>query len=427
MPASELERAAAAGAPAFLDVVPPGAPTAALAVPLRVLLLVENNAYPADFRVRREALALRSAGHRVTVIAPRDTGQRWRESVDGIEVLRFPAPPSGRGLFSYAIEFGYASLAMLAMATWVAATRGVDVVHAANPPDTLWIVGAALKLAGVRFVFDQHDLSPELYQARFSRPVENGAYRGLRRLERWSYACADVVITANESYRQVAIARGGKAAERVFVVRNGPPLAYRPTAPDPALAARARHLVGYIGTIGPQDGLDVLVRAVRHLASIRQDFLVLVIGDGDALASVRDLARSLEVEPYMEFTGRLPEAAARPLLSTVEVCVQPDPSNALNDVSTMNKLMEYMALGKPTVAFDLKETRFSAQDAALYARPNDEIEFAQRVSWLFDHPEAGRTMGELGRRRVEESLAWEHSTPHLLAAYAAAMSPRPRR
>lgn len=388
--------------------------------PARVLLLVENNPYPLDFRVRREAHTLRDAGCQVTVIAPRDATQPWTEDVDGISVYRFPVPPGGSGLLSYALEFGYATLAILLLTAWVWLRRGVDVIHAANPPDTLFVVGAIFKVLGKRFVFDQHDLAPETYLSRFGEPREDVVYRTLRLLERGSYAVADMVIATNQSYRQLAVTRGRKRADTVFVVRNGPPLSYHAADPDPCVIQRAKYLIGYVGTIGPQDGVDYLIRAVHELVFTfeRRDFLAIIIGNGDALASVQALARELRVDSYVWFTGRLPELEVRKCLSAVHVCVQPDPLSPLNDKSTMNKLMEYMALGKPTVAFDLTETRYSAQDAALYVRPNDEVEFARQVSWLLDNPiECGR-MGEVGRRRVHEGLAWEYSAAELVRAYS---------
>jgi glycosyltransferase involved in cell wall biosynthesis len=385
----------------------------------KVLLLVENNPYPADFRVRREALALRDAGYEVGVIAPRGAGQPWRETVDGVRVHRFPPPPGGRGALGYAFEFACATLAIAGLTAWVGLRHGVDVVHAANPPDTLCLVGLMARLARRKFVFDHHDLAPEVYLSRFGVRREDLACRALRLLERASYAVANVVIATNESYRQIALARGGKTAERVFVVRNGPPLSYQPLHGECALSGRAAHLIGYVGTIGPQDGVDLWMRALRELVFTlgRRDVLAVVIGDGDALAEARRLAQELKVEPYVNFTGRLSELECRRVLSAADVCVQPDPLSPLNDKSTMNKLMEYMALGKPTVAFDLHETRCSAEEAALYAPPNDVHEFAGRVAWLLDHPEERRRMGEAGRRRVADALAWEHSVPTLLRAY----------
>jgi glycosyltransferase involved in cell wall biosynthesis len=388
--------------------------------PAKVLLLVENNSYPFDFRVRREAHALRDAGYQVSVIAPRGPAQPWIEDVEGISVYRFPAPPGGVGIISYAFEFGYATLVMLLLTAWVAMRKGIDVIHAANPPDTLFVIGAIFKLFGKRFVFDQHDLASEIYLSRFERPRTNLIYKILRILERCSYATADVVVATNESYKQMALNRGNKHLDKVFIVRNGPPLSYKLLEPDPDLVLKAKYLIGYIGTIGPQDGVDYWLRAIREMVFTlgRRDFLAIIIGSGDALSSVQALAKELQVEAHVLFTGRLSELESRKYLSAVNVCVQPDPLSPLNDKSTMNKLMEYMALGKPTVAFDLVETRFSAQDAALYVQPNDELEFAKRVCWLLDNPDECKKMGEIGRDRVANALAWEYSVPILLHAYS---------
>jgi glycosyltransferase involved in cell wall biosynthesis len=386
---------------------------------IKVLLLVENNTYPFDFRVRREAQALRDSGCEITVIAPRGASQAWIENVDNIKVYRFPPPPGGVGVLGYAFEFGYSTLVMLLLTAWVAVSRGVDVIHAANPPDTLCAIGILFKLFCKRFVFDQHDLSPETYLSRFQYPHKNFIYYILCFIERCSYAAADAVIVTNESYKRVAVERGRKSPDKVFIVRNGPPLSYQPLEPYPDLVRRENYLIGYIGTIGPQDGVDYWMRAIREMVFIlgRRDFMAVIIGSGDALSGVKALAKELDIESYVLFTGRLSETESRKYLSAVDVCVQPDPLSPLNDKSTMNKLMEYMALGKPTVAFDLAETRFSAQESALYVRPNDESEFAKKVSWLLDNPDECKRMGEIGRDRVANTLAWEYSVPELLRVY----------
>jgi glycosyltransferase involved in cell wall biosynthesis len=384
----------------------------------RIALLVENNAYPFDVRVRREAHALRDAGHDVSVISPRGPGQSWVENLDGVAVFRFPAPPSASGLFGYVFEFGYATFAMFLLTIWVFTRRGLDVIHAANPPDTLFVIGAFFRCFGVKFVFDHHDIAPETYLSRFNKQ-ENLISRALRGLERCSYAVANVVIATNESYRQLALERGGKRSEQVFIVRNGPSIDFCALPPDPALKARAKHIVGYIGTMGPQDGVDYWLRAIHHMVYTleRRDFLAVLIGSGDAMESLIRLAQDLRIEPFVWFTGRIPDVEARTILSTATACIHPDPLNALNDRSTMNKMMEYMALAKPTASFDLKEARFSAGDAAIYAQPNDEADFARKVCWLLDNPSDGERMGRIGMRRVADRLAWEHSVPELLRAY----------
>jgi glycosyltransferase involved in cell wall biosynthesis len=334
-------------------------------------------------------------------------------------VHRFPAPPGGRGALSFAFEFAYATAAMLVLAAWLWLRHGFDVLHVANPPDTLFAIGATFKLLGKRVVFDQHDLAPETYLSRFAKPAEDALYGVLRLLERLSYATADLVISTNQSYRQLAISRGRQPEERVVVVRNGPPLSYVPIDPDPEFVARARFLIGYVGTIGPQDGVDYWLRALREIVHAigRRDVCAVIIGDGDALPAVEALTDELELRPYVYFTGRLVDHDVRKHLSAVHVCVQPDPLSPLNDKSTMNKLMEYMALGKPTVAFDLAETRYSAGDAALLVPPNDVVAFAQAVNRLLDDPALRNRLGAAGATRVREGLAWEFSARALVAAY----------
>lgn len=385
----------------------------------KVLLLVENNGFPRDFRVRREAHALRDHGFCVSVVCPREGNERWRERLDGIDIYRFPAPPGGAGLLSYAFEFGFATLAILAVSMWVLLRNGVDVVHAANPPDTLFVVGAVFKLLGKKFVFDHHDLAPEVYLSRFDQPRRNLVYATLKCMERCTYAVADVVVATNETYRKRAIEEGRMPDDKVFVVRNGPPLDYQLLPPPERLTDRAKYLIGYVGTIGPQDGLDCWVRAIRHLVTTfeRRDFLAIIIGDGDAMPALRRLVSELQLEPYVMLAGRLSELETRRHLSATCVCVQPDPSGPLNDCCTMNKLMEYMALGKPTVAFDLPETRYSGGEAAVYVAHNDEVEFARQVHHLLDNESERARRGEIGRVRIASSLAWEYSVPPLLRAY----------
>ena len=330
----------------------------------------------------------------MSVIAPKAKDQPWREILDGVHVYRYPAPPNASGVLSYAFEFGYSTFAMLCVSLWVALRQGVDVVHAANPPDTLFVVGLVLKCFGARFVFDHHDLSPETYLSRFPRARRSLIYRALRLLERCTFATADVVISTNESYRQVAIERGGMAPDKVFVVRNGPPLSYQPVEPDPALADRAKFLIGYIGTMGPQDGVDYLLRAIRKLVGLGRRRLPHCryrhrrCGAGSARA--RSPARHRAVHlVHGAHSGRAgqDDPVERPYLRAARSL------SPLNDKSTMNKLMEYMALGKPTVAFDLPKPA-SRRGAAHYVAPNDEMAFARAVAALLDTPQERERMGE---------------------------------
>jgi glycosyltransferase involved in cell wall biosynthesis len=402
----------------------------------RVLMLVENE-FPRDTRVRNEAFTLAAAGLQVSVIALRGKGEKRREMVGGVSVHRIPRltifkklPQEKRSplaafvnrvriLVGYVSEYLYFTTACLVVSCRIAVTEGIDVIHAHNPPDTLFIVGAVHKLFGRKFVFDHHDLCPELYRSRYATP--NGLLtRGLALCERASVRVADVVVATNESYRAIDIERNGIAPERVFIVRNGPDLArVRLTDPDPELRGRAKVILGYLGAMNPQDGVDYLLRALdclRHKLN-RSDFHCIVIGDGDSLEELRRLAKDLRLDDCVTFTGFIPDKEMVRYLSTVDICLDPNPSSPLNDVSTWIKVMEYMALGKPVVSFDLKETRVSAGDAAAYVEPNNEEEFAKTIAALMDDPTKRARMAEVGRARVQHELGWHVTSRNLLLAY----------
>lgn len=393
----------------------------------RVLMLVENNCYPRDPRVRREAEALTRAGYRVSVISPARPRQRWRETIDGVHVYRFPAPPPAKGLFSYLYEYGYSMAAMFLITIWIYLHEDFDIIHVANPPDTLVFIAAFYKLLGKRFIFDHHDLAPEMYCARFPGAGNPLVYRLLIWCEKVSCRLADLVFATNESYKAIEISRDGIKEECVTVLRNGPdPRTSSFAQTDPSLRTRAGIIIAYAGIIGIQDGVDFLLRALHRLIVEfgRTDVLCVVIGDGDAVPSLKHLVWELALGDFVWFAGWVdnPDAYLR-YLSTADICVDPSPSNAYNDSSTAIKLMEYMALGKPVVAFDLPEHRFTAQSAAVYAQPNNEHKFAQAIVELMDDPARREKMGSLGRSRVERELAWRHSVPKLLAAYRALLSP----
>jgi glycosyltransferase involved in cell wall biosynthesis len=389
----------------------------------RVLIIVENLPCPFDRRVWQEALALRAQGHEVSIICPKGRGyDKSYELLEGVHIHRHRLPLEADSALGYGLEYALALCMELALATRIALTRGFDVIHGCNPPDTIFLIGRFFKLFGKRFIFDHHDINPELYEAKFGR--RDVWYRLLRRLERWTFAAADASIATNESYRRIAIERGGMPPERVFVVRSGADLTrVRVVAARGELRRGRKHLVGYVGVIGKQEGLDLLLQAVAHMRRTlhRDDTQFVIVGDGTELASIRRLAHELAVDDCVEFTGRIPDAALWEIMSTADVCVNPDRANEMNDKSTMNKILEYMALGKPIVQFDLTEGRFSAGPASLYARPNDVADFALKLCELLDDPERRATMGAIGRTRVETSLAWHHQVPRLLEAYAAAM------
>lgn len=389
-------------------------------VPPHVLILVENLSVPFDRRVWQESRALTEAGYRVSVICPRGTKRDTEPhaEIEGVKIHRYPLRPATGGPLGYVREYGLAMWHTMRLARRVHRAQPVDAVHACNPPDLLLLAALPLKLRGARMVFDHHDLVPELFESRFGG--RGPLYRLSVLLERITFALADVVISTNESYREVAIRRGRKDPDRVHVVRSAPDLSrFTPTAPNPALRRGRRHLLCYLGVMGPQDGVDYALRAIAHLRDVmgRTDVHATFIGAGDAFDDLVRLSHDLGLDDIVEFTGRAPDAAVREYLSTADVCLAPDPKNPLNDVSTMNKIVEYMAMSRPLVSFDLREARVSAGDAALYARANDIEDFAALIARLLDDPDARARMGALGRRRVEASLSWRTSTANLLAAY----------
>lgn len=396
-----------------------GAPAGRAGEGRRVLIVVENLPVPFDRRVWAEATTLAAHGYTVSVICPKGKGYEAEyEHHDGVHVYRHPLPVEGHGAWGYLREYGSALWHEIRLALKVRRERGVDVLHGCNPPDLIFLVAWALRPFGVRYLFDHHDICPELYETKFN-------HRGLLwqlmvLVEKLTFRTALVSIATNESYAAIARARGGMVPEDVFVVRSGPKiekLALR--APRAELKKGARYLVGYVGVIGQQEGLDLLVAAADHLirGMGRVDVHFGIVGGGPALEEVRAEVATKGLEAYFTFTGRAPDDLLLDMLNTADVCVNPDRATPMNDLSTMNKILEYMTLKKPIVQFDLKEGRASAGEASLYARKDDPVDFARKIAELLDDPERRARMGEIGRARIEGGLSWDHSAPVLLAAY----------
>jgi glycosyltransferase involved in cell wall biosynthesis len=386
----------------------------------RLLIIVENLPVPFDRRVWSEATALTRNGYDVSVICPKGrNATASHEVIDGIHIYRHWMPLEASGKAGYLLEYSAALFWEFLLSLKVLVTRGFDVLQACNPPDVLFVVGAFYKYTlGKRFVFDHHDISPELYEAKFGR--RGVFWRLLVWLERWTFKVADYSIATNESYRSVAIARGGMHPDRVFVVRTGPnPNRVRTLPPDEKWKNGRKFLVAYVGVIAKQEGLDLLLDSVTYLRQKRNrdDIQFVVVGGGPDQEEVVKLSRSAGLEDTVTFTGRVDDETLFTILSTANVCVNPDRPNAMNDKSTMIKIMEYMAMGKPIVQFDLTEGRNSALDASLYARKNDTADFGDKIVELLDDPEKAEKMGAFGRERVKNVLAWEHEEKRLLKAY----------
>jgi glycosyltransferase involved in cell wall biosynthesis len=392
----------------------------------KVLIIVENLPVPFDPRVWKEACSLREHGYDVTVLCPK--GKNYRqgyERLEGIHIYRHPMPKEGNGVLGYVCEFSSALFWEAIYTTWIYFRRGFRVIQGCNPPDDIFLIALPFKLFGVKYIFDHHDANPELYLSKYE--TKGLLYRAQKLLEKLTYRFSDVVMATNQSYKELAVKRGGMCPEDVFVVRNGPDTeTFKAAPPNPTLRHGKKYLVGYVGTMSIQEGLDILLDVALHIRSMgRQDVHFTCVGGGPGLAGLRQMVKAKNLEDVVDFTGRIPDQELLDILSTADVCVNPDKPCEMNNISTMIKIMEYMALGKPIVQFDLKEGRFSAGEASLYADNHDMVaDFAARILWLLDHPEERERMGEIGRKRVETELAWKFSVENLLAAYERALSSR---
>lgn len=387
---------------------------------LRILIVVENLPVPLDRRVWLEATTLTKAGYQVSVICPMARG--WNapyEVIDGVHIYRHRMPAEAHsGAVAYAREYGAALWHWFRLSHRVRRERGFDVIQGCNPPDLVFLLALWWRLRGVRYIFDHHDVCPELFEAKFGK--RGLLWRVMMLWERLTFATADVSIATNESFRAIAQRRGKMAAEDVFVVRSAPQTdRFIPGPGNPDWRKGAGTVLGYVGVIGQQEGMDLLVAAVDHLVNKmgRPDIHVLIVGFGPHLPVVEQDVRDRGLSAHFTFTGALYDTALLEVLNVIDIGVAPDPKNAMNDISTMNKVMEYMTLGKPVVQFDLTEGRASAGEASLYAANNDPVQMAECIAQLMDDPDQRQRMGALGRARVLENLSWSSSVPHLLAAY----------
>jgi glycosyltransferase involved in cell wall biosynthesis len=392
----------------------------------RVLILVQNEPLPSDRHVWNQCRALVRAGYDVTVICPKgqDRDKGAFEELESVAIHRYDARHADGGPIGFGVEYLSALWHMRRLARRLARKQPFDLVHACSPPDFLLLAMLSLRRRGARFVFDHHDLTPELYVSRFGG--EGGlVHRATLAAEQVAFRLADVVLSVNESYRRIAIERGRRAPEDVAVVRTGPDLSrFTPVDPDPALKGDRAHLISYVGVMGPQDGVDQALRALAALRALRDDWRAIFMGSGEVLDEMRALTVELGLADVVEFSGWVEHDFIRRVLSTSDVCLAPDPKSPLNDVSSMVKISEYMAMSKPMVSFDLKESRAAAGDAALFAGDGDVEGFAALIDALLDDPARREAMGAAGRVRAEATLAWEHQERALLAAYERARGKR---
>lgn len=391
-------------------------------VPARVLIIIQNLHVPFDRRVWLECQSLRRHGYDVTVVCPAGADSAPHEVIDGVEVYTYRSRPSDGSARGYLVEYAHSFLATARLVRRARRRGRIDVLQACNPPDIFWPIARWLRMRdGTRFVFDHHDLCPELFRSRFASGG-GAAMRGLLLLERATFRTADAVTSTNGSYARVARTRGGKPADAVTVVRTGPdPERLRRGPADPAWRLGRRHLVAYLGVMGPQDGVDIVLDAAHHIVRDmgREDVTFVLVGGGDCYDELVRQRDRLGLREHVVMTGRVPDETVASVLSTADLGLSPDPLNPLNDVSTMNKTMEYMAFELPVVAFDLVETRVSAGSAAVYAEPNDVGSYARAIVDLLDDPDARSRMGRVGRQRVLDELAWKHQEPAYVGVFDA--------
>ncbi|GAB3929230.1 glycosyltransferase family 4 protein [Larkinella terrae] len=382
-----------------------------------ILMIVENLAVPFDSRVWQEATALRQSGAEVSIICPTMKGYTKRyECLEGIEIYRHSLATEGDGALGYLFEYGSALFWWFYLSLRIYFRKPFQVIHGCNPPDLIFIVALPFKLFGVKYVFDHHDANPELFIAKFGR--KGFFYHLMVWLERATFSVADYSIATNQSYREIALKRGGMRPEKVAVVRSGPNLDRMKIRPANKVHKKGRaYLVGYLGTIGEQEGIDLLLDAAKQITAVRQDVQFAIIGAGTSLEAMKALSVQMNLQNYVTFYGRLPDDQMLDILNTADVCVNPDRPTEMNDISTMNKIMEYMALKKPIVQFDLKEGRFSAQDASLYADHTKPDDFAQKILELINSKPLRVQMGEYGYHQVVNQLSWTYERKKLLTLY----------
>lgn len=381
-----------------------------------ILIIVENLPVPFDRRVWQEANSLKDAGAKISIICPKMKGfNKSYENINGIEIYRHPLT-EGQGAFGYLIEYSTALFWEFVLSLKIFFKKRFHVIHGCNPPDLIFVVALFYKLFGVKYVFDHHDINPELYVAKYRK--KGFFYNFLILLERLTFATANYSIATNDSYKEIAIRRGKMPENKVQVVRSGPKLdRLKLNGGDPQYKKGKKYLIGYLGVIGQQEGLDLLLESIKFIVSKRNDVHFAIIGGGTELSNIKDLSKQMCLQNYIDYYGRVDDEVMLKILNTTDVCVNPDRPTEMNNLSTMNKIMEYMALKKPLVQYDLKEGKISAQKASLYAENTSPESFAEKIIYLLDNETLRKEMGEFGYKRVVNELSWEYESDKLLNFY----------
>lgn len=387
-----------------------------------ILFIVENLPVPFDRRVWQEATTLKESGKEVSIICPVMKGYTKRyEKIDGIDVYRHPLPLEASGALGYLAEYSTALFWEFFLSWKIFFRKRFHAIHGCNPPDLIFLVALWFKIFGVKYVFDHHDINPELYFAKFGK--KGFFYKMMVLFERLTFAVANYSIATNESYRDIAVKRGKMPAEKVTVIRSGPRLDRLRIVPrDNKYLKGRKYLVGYVGVIGEQEGIDLLLESVEHIVKQRQDIQFAIVGGGTDLEKLKKLSTDMGLNDYVDFYGRVPDDLLISILNSADICVNPDKPTEMNNLSTMNKIMEYMALKKPVVQYDLKEGRFSAREASLYAEWHNTKDFAEKITYLADRPELRKEMGEYGYKRIINELSWDYESTRLLDFYEKVIS-----
>lgn len=384
-----------------------------------ILIIVENLPVPFDTRVWQEATTLVQNGYTVSVICPKGKGyDKEFEILQGVNIYRHDLPTEGNGLVGYVREYGTALKEQIRLAKKVYKEVGFNVIQGCNPPDNIYMVANRFKKYGVKYVFDHHDICPELFEAKFKK--KGLLYQSQIFLEGKTYKNCDIAFVTNESYKKIAIERGKMNPKNVFVLRSGPKLErLKIQKPKNEIKRGKRYMVGYLGVIGQQEGIEYLLEAAKYIRESkgRNDIFYGIVGGGPHLEALKQKCKEMKIDDIFEFTGRVSDQVMLDYLNTADVCVNPDEYNEMNDKSTMNKILEYMALGKPIVQFDLTEGKYSAQKASLYAKPNDSKDLAEKIIFLLDNEEKRVEMGQYGMKRIKNELSWEHTSKELLRGY----------
>ena len=385
-----------------------------------ILIIVQNLPVPFDRRVWQEATTLQSAGYNVAVICPKKYIHRKSfEVLDGVKIYRYPLIyEADQGALGHVFEIVYCWLASLYLAAKAYVHRPFHVIHACNPPDTFFALALLFRPMGVKFIFDHHDLSPEMFVAK-GKSKGGLLYKGLILLERWTFKTADIVIAVNESHKEIAVQRGGIAANKIVIVRSGPKSSWASiSSRDDSLKKGKKYMALYLGEMCAQDGVDHLLKAIRRYKNdFTDDTEFIFVGGGPDQQRLRALSTQMGLDDVAYFTGRISDEELWRYLSTADVCVDPDPKTEWSNLSTMNKIIEYMSFGKPIVAFDLLENRRSALDAALYVQNNNTDEYSKEIRFLLENMDVRRKMSKFARERFENELCWENSAKVLVQTY----------